>query len=263
MAMTSAGLRQAMDRRTRATYGLKSSLAVQSENLPRPVSVPAALGLQGSDDHAIRLDAISSPPSSTRSSVDPRHGALVSPTALRDRTPSESPSQTMTAQENHNGRSGAAQREDARISNGCHEVEGSDQEPSEATLSLKTSRSKATPPPSNSAYCLNDKTAREARQKREGVVEGRSFTENDTVIDQNAETVHNRKDTEVKSSASAQGLQGKVTNEPLDPGGGGLPRAPMIGRGQRGQEDSDLCLPAKLVELMEDRDRAVQLCLQV
>lgn len=262
--MASAGLRQAMDRRTRATYGLKSSLSVQSENLPRPLSVPAALRLQGSGEHAVRLDTISSPSSSMRSSADPRHEELVSPTAPKDQTSSESPSQTMTAQENRSGMmSGAARREGARDSNGYHEGEKNDQESPEATLSSGTSRSKAAPSLSSSTYCLHDHTPREVLHKRGGEVAGSRLTGNDTVIDKNTETLRNKKDTGVKSSASTQGVEGGVTNEPLDPGRGGLLHASMLGRGQGGQEDSDLCLPEKLVELMEDRDRAVQLCLQV
>lgn len=260
MAMVSAGLRQAMDQRTRATYVVRSSFAVQSESA-RSSSVPAVLRHQGSSDKT-KFDPALVSSSAARSSI-PRHETLISSSMPTGTALSASSlSKTVTAEELTGSRStgDAPSRtlvaEDA-VDNGRSENGRGDEEASKLAPNVQVSSRKSASSANRSRSAnANPKveTAPVRRAKQDQARAGKGSRGGGDVARKNGgggekccvsdEGVHEGK----------QGSLAVTSEQTLD--------SSIDGPEQRVQH-SDLCLPEKLMELMEDRDRAVQLCLQV
>lgn len=257
MAIASAGLRQAMDRRTRATYSVRSFSADVELESDRSSSIPTTLRRQGSGGSTTFDPALFSS-SAARSSL-PRHEKLVSPALSAPSYPSmTTPAEPTNTLSSADAPSGTLVAKNV-LDNGLSENRGGDDSENACKRMLRfQASSRKSAPSSNRPCCTNAtpkvETAPVCPAKKDKVRTGRGGSRGDGDLAQekgargncsvSGEDMHERKQSPL--AATWQHDLDAFMNGP-----------------EQVVRHSDLHLPEKLMELMEERDRAVQLCLQV
>lgn len=224
IAMTSTGMRPAMDRRTRASYSLRSAPALPDS--PHSCSIPAATRQESNLDALLLLGA-----GDDGTAIAPAGSALLTE-STRTAARSLSPTKVGTHLE------GVEYRFLARAADNHHAVHQADPV-EQAETSAETNSSPFTPKIATTPTTTLHRGANEDVKTRRGrAQDGIDISDDSLGGGQDMQTVSGRPN------------PGKI--EDIE-----------SSRERSIAPSSGLGMPGKLMELVEDRDRAVQLCLQV
>lgn len=264
MVMASAGLHQAIDRRNRAAYAVVRSAFAASEN-SRSLSVPAALRLQGSisssgfDDLALGPSGSSSVGGGVATAATMSRGRSTAASTIPIRAArSASPHETPTAT-----REQIRQLLKTKQESGTSVTQSPD-----GGGSSKADRHRDTPsiPLSrNGSHAAAEDTGKDQAATTPNAKQLQREPKHETCSRSSGQRVKARQSVRAHSGSTEEKFvsarEGKMSSE-----AGALPAEfdqPSTKDLGEGGQQSEFCVPKKFLELMDDRDKAVELCLQV